>query len=197
MPTGSISEELAVLLLLYLRGSYTSRRTVAEELGLGEGRARRILARLAGEGLVETVRSGSRITGGGRRAVQGFLSSHGVLDADVFRGCSELCVDCRDAVCAAFHGRGLDVWTRAVELRDCAVRGGALGALILVAGAEGFLLPPGGERAEDYLPRLAAELGRRFHVIGGDVVFAPFSERLGGAVRGFLSMLGCLSRART
>lgn len=188
MPTGSTRDELLVLLFLYLSPGYTGRKTISRELGIGEGRVRSILRRLSTRGLLETVRSGSRLTEEGRREVEGFLAGYGGHAAAV--------VDCGEvepgSLCAALHCRGPEVWGRAVGLRDCAVRGGALGALIIVAGADGLLLPPGGERVSDYLPRLEEELWGRFEIIGGDVVLAPFAECLGGAVRGLVAMLGCL-----
>jgi len=190
MPTGST--EWALLLFLYLRGGYTSRREAAAELGLGEGRARRLLELFSARGLVETVRSGSRVTEAGRREVEEFLERNGFLAAAALR-CSGL-KGGGEYWCAAFHARGVEVWGEAVELRDCAVRAGAVGALVIVAGAERLHLPPGREILEDYLPGLAGEMKKIFDLRGGDLVLVPFAERLGGAVRGFLGMLGCLSR---
>ncbi len=189
MPTGSTSrDEESVLLFLYLSPGYTGRKTLSRELGIGEGRVRGILRRLAARGLLETVRSGSRLTVEGRRRVEALLAGYGGRAAAV--------LDCGEAepgaLCAALHCRGPDVWGRALELRDCAVRGGAAGALIIVAGADGLILPPGGERVSDYLPRLEGDLWERFEIIGGDSILAPFSGSLGPAVRGLVSMLGCL-----
>lgn len=183
------SSELEVLVFLYVSGGYVGRKTLSRELGIGEGAVRRILDSLRSKGLVKTVRSGSRLTGRGKSFLEDYLSGRRIVALRSLR--LEDYGNYRFAVAA--HVRGITLDKSVVEIRDCSVKGGSDGALIIVFQNNSLLLPPGYERLSDYLPRTSDKILRAFDLDEGDKLFVPFSrEGVGACVRGILGILGCL-----
>ncbi|RLE60178.1 MAG: hypothetical protein DRJ35_03965 [Thermoprotei archaeon] len=183
------SSELKVLIFLYISKGYVSRKTLSQELGLGEGVVRRILEFLKNRGIVNTIRSGNYLTELGKTFLENYLASYKITALKNFR--LEDYEDYRFALAA--HGRELVLEKNVVEIRDCSVKSGSDGALIIVVENNRLLLPPGNEKLNDYLPRTSEKILQMFDLKNGDIVFVSFSRNgFGACVRGIVGILDCI-----
>lgn len=185
MSTGSSKEHVLVLLFLYFSKSFIGRAQLSEELGIGEGRVRRILLELSQAGFVEKRRAGVRISPKGREAVERALLSRGVS--------SFFLSDARElnanvavvAIARAPRTASLNV----LGMRDDAVRGGAQGAVISVYRNGSLELPPAGIDLCVYASNLCREITRRRSLSENSLIIAAFAHRLADALSGLLSLL--------
>lgn len=173
-------------MLLELAGGFQSRKYISRELGIGEGAARKILARLKSRGYIETLKAGSHITEAGREFLLCNLKQYQVVGIGLFK-LSELG---EDVAAVVAHLRGFRYTRSIVELRDAAVKVGADGALIIYAEPEGLFLPLCNELLKKYMPKFSSMLTKKFEIKVGDAFLVPFSgEGWGYAIKGLVSML--------
>ncbi|UNQ73993.1 DUF4443 domain-containing protein [Infirmifilum sp. NZ] len=185
MSTGSSKEHVLVLLFLYFSKSFIGRAQLSEELGIGEGRVRRILLELSQAGFVEKRRAGVRISPKGREAVERTLLSRGV-SSFFLSDAQELNANVAVvAIARAPRTAPLNV----LGMRDDAVRGGAQGAVISVYRNGSLELPPTDINLCVYASNLCREITRRKSLSENSLIIAVFAYRLADALSGLLSLL--------
>ncbi len=186
-PEARFRAEHALLALIKLRRRRIGRRSLAAELGLGEGSVRSLLRRLGSAGLVESSRSGWGLTRSGEEFVR---QLEALLQGPVRVGAGDLTVSSRDAAILVRGGaRGV---TTGLGIRDAAFRAGADGATVLVLES-GDVYFPDGVRCPDDLQRRAREISRILGAGDGDAIIIGTSEDQNlaelGAAAGALSLL--------
>ncbi|QOJ78590.1 hypothetical protein IG193_07480 [Infirmifilum lucidum] len=185
MSTGNSREYLLVLFFLYFTPSFVGRFRISSELRIGEGRVRRILSELLKTGLIVRKRAGVKISARGRREVE-----HALLR----KGINELFLSDATELNAAVVVVGIARSVQASKinvlgLRDDAVRGGALGAIISVYRGGSLKLPPADVDLCEYASNLCREITRRKSLEENALIIATFGDKLVDALSGFISLL--------
>lgn len=185
MSIGSSEERLVIALFLYLCDCFIGRVQLSRELGIGEGKLRRLLSELHSLGLLEKTRAGVRLTPKGSEDLERLLLGKGVTK--VFLGNARE-LNSETSLVAVTRLK-VDGKVRALELRDEAVRGGAKGAIIAVVEKGGLKLPPSGDDLCNFASELCREILRRTRGMEGNLVIAVFADELRGAITGFARLL--------
>lgn len=76
---------------------------------------------------------------------------------------------------------------KVIELRDTAVRIGALGAMTILCAKKGLMIPPDNESLGKLYPEAAATVEAEFSPKEGDVILLAFAEDEYAALAGVLA----------
>ncbi len=174
-----------MLFFLYFTPSFVGRSRISSELKIGEGRIRRILSELLKAGLIVRKRAGVKISARGRREVEHILLRKGVNEI-FLSDAAELSA----AVAVVGIARGVQASKiNVLGMRDDAVRGGALGAIISVYRGGSLKLPPADIDLCEYASNLCHEIMRRKSLEENTLIIATFGDKLADALSGFISLL--------
>lgn len=170
-------EELALILFLLETYGKLGRYALSKLTGLGEGRVRNLIRRLAEVGYIEVSKGGSKLTWKGHRLYDYILRELRVEEV------LTLSKGGKEGVC--FHFKGGLKGLRILEVRDEVIRGGGEEALIMEVRGGRLILPPVG-LAEKYLPSLTALLERSMNLNEGDLILVSLAKDLVRAFKGAL-----------
>ncbi len=166
------------------------RKSLAVDLGIGEGSTRTILDRLVDEKLVDVGRSGAHLTRRGKEVMRSsMIEVRPVEDLGVSIG------RCNVAVRAPNSAHRLNY---GCEQRDTAIKAGAQGATSLFCHEERVYFP--GDR-QPVAPDVESGLRRHFKIKDGDVLIvgtaSDFERAEEGAVTAALEMIGQMRCRKT
>jgi len=162
---------ICVVMDFYRSYRRLGRKLLVKKLGVGEGSVRTILSQLKKRGLIKSSRGGHSLTEKGEKFLEELPKLTEIEAGDLTLGQHDVATVVRDA--SRFVGSG-------VELRDEAVKIGAVGATVLTF-RRGTLQFPDGFEVKD---KLAGFLTKTFGLRDGDVVIIgsgkdQISARLG------------------
>ena len=172
---------------LYLINEHAplGRYELADQIHENQGVIRGLLERLLEHHLVVSSKAGARVTNEGRIALAGFLRGHGITDLKGLQ--IPHLVDARYTF--GSHLKQASRRTeRVIQLRDIAVRMGALGAMTIICSNGGLTIPPDNESLDKLYPETAAILETEFKVREGDVILLAFAEEEYSALAGVLAV---------
>lgn len=135
---------MRTLLLLYEKP--TGRKKLVRQLGVGEGSVRTILKRMWAEGLVESHRSGQKLSESGEKKVKKLLARIRIerdFHSDDLTG--------KEKAQVMVMVKNAKLESKSIlDLRDLSIRNGADGAIILIKKDDGFIFPKQEIKLEDY-----------------------------------------------
>ncbi|OYT62947.1 MAG: hypothetical protein B6U69_00355 [Thermofilum sp. ex4484_15] len=161
-------EELALILFLLETYGKLGRYALSKLTGLGEGRVRNLIRRLAEVGYIEVSKGGSKLTWKGHRLYDYILRELRVEEV------LTLSKGGKEGVC--FHFKGGLKGLRILEVRDEVIRGGGEEALIMEVRGGRLIL----------LPSLTALLERSMNLNEGDLILVSLAKDLVRAFKGAL-----------
>lgn len=142
---------IQMLALLGLASAPRGRKSLAEELGVGEGVARSLIEGGRRSGHLEVMRAGVRLSQEGQRFLRDVLELCGILHVRPL----DLPLCGRRCVMAGISRQVGSV----VRLRDELVRRGACGAIIALKSGDRYVLPPM-DMTLDQVDQAAAEAAK-------------------------------------
>jgi len=148
------------------------RGRLSEELGLGEGATRTLIARLTDADLISTSKSGCSLTQKGEKAWQDIRA---VLPQKAVLGRNELTFAPYN-VAVLVRGRSENV-RKGLEQRDAAVRAGARGAATLVFRDDRLLLPTISTDLAEAYPKAFSQVTSLMDLEDGDVVIISCADK--------------------
>lgn len=160
----------------------TGRGKLAEKLGIGPGAARTIVNRLKRSGLIETSKTGCRLTSKGLRVYNEIRK--------IFGGKAK--IDGNKLINAEYNfailvkNRGHKIRS-GIEQRDAAVKIGAKGAAVIVVKNGRFVIPSASEDAAKDYPSLIEQLVKLFNPEENDVIVIGGADTLEMAEYGSLA----------
>ncbi len=161
------------------------RYDLASQIHENQGVIRGLLERLLEHHLINSSKAGARTSEGGRKTLKEFLDAHGIAELKQIRIPS--LVDAKHAY--GSHLRQVGSKTdRVIELRDIAVRMGALGAMTILCTKRGLTIPPDNESLNKLYPRAATTIESQFSPKEGDVILLAFAEDEYAALAGVLAV---------
>jgi len=180
-PSFSVFDVIKVLRILAEFGP-VGRGKLSENLALGKGATRTLLARLVEARLICTSRSGCSLTDEGRRVWRKIVE---VIPCVSEIGWNELTF-AKHNVAVQVRNRGEKVG-KGIEQRDAAVRAGAKGAVTLIYRDEKLVLPTiTGDAAEAY-PVAYRQITRLMNLKENDVAIIVCADSLKNAECGALA----------
>lgn len=177
-PNNKLIEFLAILYTLSF-GQRLGRYFLKEATGLGEGVLRRILSELSREGYISVKRGGTVITDKGREFLSRLIAKIGYKHISP--------IDVKGIVKHSYNaiaGVTSQSIKNVVQARDCIVRSGCLGGLILFYTGSKLVLPPMGENyLYENFPSFVKEL-KRIPLEEGDYIVISFGGKIYSLVKG-------------
>jgi uncharacterized protein DUF4443 len=172
---------------LYLIGEHAplGRYELANQIHENQGVIRGLLERLLEHHLIDSSKAGARVTSEGKSALILFLSAHRIAGLKQLQ--IPTLVRARYTFGSHLRQAG-DRAGRVIELRDIAVRMGALGAMTILGGKGGLTIPPDNESLNKLYPETAAVLETEFKAKPGDVILLAFAEEEYAALAGVLAV---------
>jgi hypothetical protein len=157
-----------IIAILSINGRFVGRKQLSLRLGIGEGATRNLIKRLKEAGLLRTVASGCVLTAEGRKTYEEILNVIRPFEPPKIDLWKQPAYGLRLAGMSGAVGSGL-------ELRDEAVRAGALGAVILVHQA-GRLMMPGLTDLSAEHPKEAEALKKGVELSEGDALLVTWAN---------------------
>ncbi len=184
-------KELLMLLILKFEGP-VGRYRLKGMLGLSEheGRVKRMLADLRRGSYASSGRSGSKITAKGEALLKRHLNMYGIKDV------KDLKLQPLETGPASFviHLRGkANAVTSGIRERDAAIRGGALGAVVLTFKNGVLSVPTVYPDLSSVYPELVEEICKSFSLADGDVLIIASAENKWRALEGGLAAARALA----
>jgi len=172
---------------LYLINEHAplGRYDLADQIHENQGVIRGLLERLLEHRLIASSKAGARVTSEGKIALRSFLTGHRIA------GLKQLQIPALVSARYTFGSYLKQAGSRAgrvVELRDIAVRMGALGAMTIHCTKEGLAIPPDNKSLNKLYPETAAILETEFKAREGDVILLAFAEEEYAALAGVLAV---------
>ncbi len=172
---------------LYLINEHAplGRYELADQIHENQGVIRGLLERLLEHHLIDSSKAGARITSEGRSALRSFLTGHDIADLKKLQ--VPALVSSRYTFGSHLRQASNRV-AKVIELRDIAVRMGALGAMTILCAKGGLTIPPDNESLDKLYPETAAILETQFRPKQGDVILLAFAEDEFAALAGVLAV---------
>jgi uncharacterized protein DUF4443/CggR-like protein len=172
---------------LYLINEHAplGRYDLADQIHENQGVIRGLLERLLEHHLIDSSKAGARITNEGKSALMSFLNGHRIVELKKLQ--IPALVRARYTFGSYLKQAGSRA-SRVIELRDIAVRIGALGAMTIHCTKDGLTIPPDNESLNRLYPETAAILENEFHPKAGDVILVAFAEDEYAALAGVLAV---------
>lgn len=172
---------------LYLINEHAplGRYDLADQIHENQGVIRGLLERLLEHHLIDSSKAGARITSEGKTALKSFLIRHRITDLKKLQT-PEL-MSARYTFGSHLRQAGSRAG-RVIELRDTAVRMGALGAMTILCGKGELTIPPDNKSLDKLYPETAVLLETEFEVKSGDVILLAFAEEEYAALAGVLAV---------
>ena len=161
------------------------RYDLAEQIHENQGVIRGLLERLLEHRLVDSSKAGARTTEQGRRTLKEFLADHGISELRKLNIPSLVNAPHTYGSHLRQTGRKTD---RVIELRDIAVRMGALGAMTILRGKRGLTFPRDNESLNKLYPEAAATIESQLPSKEGEVILLAFAEDEYAALAGVLAV---------
>ncbi len=161
------------------------RYDLANQIHENQGVIRGLLERLLEHHLIDSSKAGARTTELGKRTLKEFLVSHGVTELKRLHIPSLVNVQ---HVYGSHIRQAGSKTSRVIELRDIAVRMGALGAMTILCTKRGLTIPPDNESLDKLYPEAAATLESQFSTKEGDVILLAFADDEYAALAGVLAV---------
>ena len=194
MFTGSIKDEinneLLILFFFFLNYYRVGRRQISKQLKIGEGKVRKILIDLNKRGLVDIKRGGTSLSEKGQKKLINYFKKLNVVSIKLINT-EEICSKCIATITLL---RNINLSKSVVEIRDHAVRAGALGTLILIVNRKKDLfLPPDIGSLSKYYPGLDNRIKSSFKLLTNDLILVIFSNNLKSTLAGTIKVITALS----
>ncbi len=184
IPRLSLVEVFAAVYLIEQYGPL-GRYELASFMHENQGVIRGLLERLLERRLIESSKAGATVTSLGRKTIRRFLLEHGISELKRIEVSS--LVSAQHAYGSHLRQAGSKI-SRVIELRDIAVRMGALGAMTILCAKRGLTIPPDNESLNKLYPEAAATLESQFSTKEGDVILLAFAEDEYAALAGVLAV---------
>ena len=163
-------EELHILITLYIFHRL-GRKQLSKLLEIGEGKTRSILDSLKKLGYVETTRGGNKLSNLGKQTIERLLFNLKIKSIHLLPA-NEICKDC----IASMYRIECHKLGNIVEIRDEAVRKGAIGALIIKVKNGKYLLPPDIGELSKYYPKIEETIKHIIKPKEGEVLIITYSK---------------------
>ncbi len=161
------------------------RYDLANQVHENQGVIRGLLERLLEHHLIDSSKAGARTTELGRSTLKEFLAGHGITELKKLHIPS--LINAQHTYGSHLRNAGSKT-SRVIELRDIAVRMGALGAMTILCTKHGLTIPPDNESVNKLYPEAAATLESQFSTKEGDAILLAFAEDEYAALAGVLAV---------